>query len=93
MDLLFLQLMLRLKEEGFYAFSLGLAQFSGVGNEPGATLEERAVHQLFEHLSRFFSYKGPRSYKEKFGPQWTDSFRCIKGAFRASSEPGWRCNG
>jgi phosphatidylglycerol lysyltransferase len=79
MDFLFLQLMQRLKEEGFHAFSLGLAPFSGVGDEPGATLEERAIHQLFEHLNRFFSYKGLRSYKEKFEPQWTDSFTVYQG--------------
>lgn len=79
MDFLFLRLMQRLKEEGFHAFSLGLAPFSGVGDEPGATLEERAIHQLFEHLNRFFSYKGLRSYKEKFEPQWTDSFIVYQG--------------
>jgi phosphatidylglycerol lysyltransferase len=79
MDFLFLQLMLRLKEEGFHTFSLGLAPFSGVGDEPGATLEERAMHQLFEHLNRFFSFKGLRSYKEKFEPQWTDSFIVYQG--------------
>ena len=79
MDFLFLQLMLRLKEEDFHAFSLGLAPFSGVGDEPGATLEARAIHQLFEHLNRFFSYKGLRSYKEKYEPQWTDSFTVYQG--------------
>lgn len=79
MDFLFLRLMQRLKEEGFHSFSLGLAPFSGVGDEPGATLEERAIHQLFEHLNRFFSFKGLRSYKEKFDPQWTDSFIVYQG--------------
>ncbi len=79
MDFLFLRLMQRLKEEGFYAFSLGLAPFSGVGDEPGASVEERAIHQLFEHLNRFFSYKGLRSYKAKFEPQWTDSFIVYQG--------------
>ncbi len=79
MDFLFLHLMQRLKEEGFHFFSLGLAPLSGVGDEPGATLEERAVHQLFEHLNRFFSYKGLRTYKEKFEPQWIDSFIVYQG--------------
>jgi len=79
MDFLFLRLMQRLNEEGFRTFSLGLAPFSGVGDQPGATLEERALHQLFEHLNRFFSYKGLRSYKEKFEPQWIDSFIVYHG--------------
>jgi phosphatidylglycerol lysyltransferase len=79
MDFLFWQLMQRLKEEGFHAFSLGLAPLSGAGDEPGARLEERAIHQLFEHLNHFFSFKGLRSYKEKFEPQWTDSFIVYQG--------------
>jgi phosphatidylglycerol lysyltransferase len=79
MDFLFLRLMQRLQEVGFHAFSLGLAPFSGVGDEPDASLEERAIHQLFEHLNRFFSYKGLRSYKAKFEPQWTDRFIVYQG--------------
>ena len=34
---------------------------------------------MFEHLNRFFSYKGLRSYKAKFEPQWTDSFIVYQG--------------
>jgi phosphatidylglycerol lysyltransferase len=79
MDFLFLRLMQRLREEGYHHFNLGLAPFSGVGDEPDATLEERAIHQVFEHLNRFFSYKGLRSYKDKFEPQWIDVFLVYQG--------------
>lgn len=68
-----------LKEEGYHAFSLGLAPFSGVGDEPGASLEERVIHEMFEHLNHLFFYKGLRSYKAKFEPQWTNSFIVYQG--------------
>jgi phosphatidylglycerol lysyltransferase len=79
MDYLFIQLMLLLKEEGYRTFNLGMAPYAGVGDEPGASLEERAVHQLVESLARFASYKGMRDYKAKFEPEWEDRFLIYQG--------------
>lgn len=79
MDFLFVKLLTMLKEEGFTHFSLGLAALSGVGTEPGASLQERAVHQIYEHMNRFFSYKGLRAYKEKFDPTWEDRYLISEG--------------
>lgn len=78
MDLLFLELLLALRAT-HRRFSLGLAPLAGVGDRPGASLEERAVHQLYEHVNRFFSYKGLRSYKSKFEPLWEDRFLACSG--------------
>lgn len=74
MDYLFCELMLLLLEEGYRWFSLGLAPLAGVGDRPGATLQERAVHQVYEHLTAVFSFKGLRSYKAKFEPVWEERF-------------------
>jgi phosphatidylglycerol lysyltransferase len=74
MDYLFCELMLRLLEEGYRWFSLGLAPLAGVGDRPGASLQERAVHQVYEHLTAVFSFKGLRSYKAKFEPVWEERF-------------------
>ncbi len=74
MDFLFVKLLTMLKDEGYTHFSLGLAALSGVGTESDATLQERAVHQIYEHLNRFFSYKGLRNYKAKFGPEWVSRY-------------------
>jgi phosphatidylglycerol lysyltransferase len=60
-------------------FSLGLAPLAGVGDRPGASLEERAMHQIYERLNRFFSYKGLRSYKSKFEPIWEERFLVYQG--------------
>jgi phosphatidylglycerol lysyltransferase len=74
MEYLLTELMLTLREEGYRRFDLGLAPLAGVGDRPGATLQERALSQLFERLTRFFSYKGLRFYKAKFEPDWEDRF-------------------
>lgn len=79
MDYLFAKLLLALKEEGFETFNLGLAALSGVGESPDASLEEKAVHQIYEHMNRFFSYKGLRQYKNKFKPDWEERFLVYEG--------------
>ena len=79
MDYLFIALMLTLKELGYRTFNLGMAPYAGVGDEPGARLEERTAHQLAEHMTRFGSYKGIRDYKAKFEPEWEDRFLIYQG--------------
>jgi phosphatidylglycerol lysyltransferase len=78
MDVLFIELLLALAAT-HRRFSLGLAPLAGVGDRPGVSLEERAVHQMYEHLNRFFSYKGLRDYKAKFEPIWEDRFLVYTG--------------
>jgi phosphatidylglycerol lysyltransferase len=74
MEYLLTKLMLTLRKEGYSRFDLGLAPLAGVGDRPGATLQERALSQLYERLTRFFSYKGLRFYKAKFEPDWEERF-------------------
>jgi phosphatidylglycerol lysyltransferase len=79
MDFLFLELLTALHSEGFLSFNLGLAPLSGVGDEPGSTLQERAIREIFSHLNRFFAFRGLRSYKAKFEPEWQDRFLVYQG--------------
>ncbi len=79
MDYLFALLLTDLHERGFKSFSLGLAALSGVGEKKDASKEERAVHLIYEHMNRFFSYKGLRRYKSKFHPQWEERFLIYEG--------------
>ena len=69
MDVLFLEILLQLAKD-FRRFSFGLAPLAGLADRPGAPLEERAMHQVYERLNRVFSYKGMRSYKAKFEPEY-----------------------
>jgi phosphatidylglycerol lysyltransferase len=70
MDLLFVRLMENLRAEGYTSFSLGMAPFAEVGTQPDSPALERTIHLLSEHMTRFFSYKGLRAYKNKFNPRW-----------------------
>jgi phosphatidylglycerol lysyltransferase len=79
MDYLFTALLLALKDEGLRTFDLGMAPYAGVGEEPGAPIEERAAHQLAEQMSRFVSYKGMQEYKAKFDPVWEDRYLVYQG--------------
>jgi phosphatidylglycerol lysyltransferase len=79
MEYLLTELMLALREEGCRRFDLGLAPLAGVGDRPGATLQERMLSQLYERLTRFFSYKGLRFYKAKFHPNWEERFLVYGG--------------
>ena len=74
MDYLFVKLLPELHKAGFKTFNLGLAALSGVGETEDANLHEKAVHQIYEHMNRFFSYKGLRRYKDKFDPIWTSRY-------------------
>jgi phosphatidylglycerol lysyltransferase len=74
MDYLFSELMLRQREEGCQWFSLGLAPLAGVGDRPGAPIPDRAFHQVYEHASAVFSFKGLRNFKAKFEPRWEERF-------------------
>jgi phosphatidylglycerol lysyltransferase len=79
MDYLMVELLLGLRHEGFRLFNLGMTPLAGVGDRPGVGLQERAIHQLFEHLNRFFSYKGLLHYKAKFDPAWEERFLVYEG--------------
>jgi phosphatidylglycerol lysyltransferase len=79
MDYLFSELLLRLHQEGYRWFSLGLAPLAGVGNGALAALPERLGHELFEHASAVFSFKGLRAYKAKFEPVWEERYLAYQG--------------
>ncbi len=79
MDYLFVKLLLALHEAGFKRFNLGLAALSGVGESADANMHEKAVHQIYEHMNRFFSYKGLRNYKNKFAPDWESRYLIYEG--------------
>ncbi len=70
MDLLQIRLIEHFREAGFERYTLGMAPFSNVGEEPGAPVIERAIRLLYDHDSRVFSYKGLHAYKAKFSPLW-----------------------
>lgn len=71
LDMLIVNTLLYLKEQGFQSVNLGLAPLSGV---EGINLTEKAVRYAYENLKAFGNFKGLRKYKEKFFPEWEQKY-------------------
>ncbi|HAH22987.1 MAG TPA: lysylphosphatidylglycerol synthetase family protein [Prolixibacteraceae bacterium] len=71
LDMLMVNTLLYLKQQGFQSVNLGLAPLSGV---EGVNLTEKAVKYAYENLKAFGNFKGLRKYKEKFFPTWEQKF-------------------
>lgn len=74
MDLLFVEMMTWARDEGYAWFNLGMAPLSGVGNSRYARPDERLARLAYDYGSRLYNYKGVRSFKEKFHPQWQSRY-------------------
>lgn len=70
MDLLFVRLLEWARDRGYDTFNLGLAPLSGIGGARGDPLPEKALRLVYEHMTRFYNFRGLRNYKDKFGPEW-----------------------
>lgn len=79
MDYLFMELMLAMQKEGYLTLNFGIAPLAGVGENEGATLLEKALHQLYENFDWFVSAKGMRQFKVKFEPSWQDRYMVYQG--------------
>jgi len=79
MDYLLAQTMLICFQEGFKKFDLGLAPLSGTGEKNESPLEEKALQQIYNRFNQVFSFKGLRSFKEKFEPIWENRYLAYRG--------------
>ena len=70
MEYLFTSLLLWAKEQGYDSFDLGLSALAGVGDEPGDPALERFLGLVYEHVDRFYNFRGLHTFKSKFGPHW-----------------------
>jgi phosphatidylglycerol lysyltransferase len=74
MDYLFVELLQWAKAQNYRYFNLGMAPLAGVGEARFARPQERLARLAFEYGNRFYNYKGLRSFKEKFHPQWRSHY-------------------
>ncbi|MFN6571560.1 phosphatidylglycerol lysyltransferase domain-containing protein [Dendronalium sp. ChiSLP03b] len=70
MDFLFVSILQHFKEKDYNSFNFGLSALAGVGETLESRRLERVLHYLYEHLNRFYNFKGLHAYKEKFRPRW-----------------------
>ncbi len=74
MDFLFVELIDYARRHNYRYFNLGVAPLSGVGRTRFARAGERLARFAFDFGSRLYNYKGVRSFKEKFRPQWRSCY-------------------
>ncbi len=79
MDFLFTKLMLHYQALGVERFGLGMAPLSGMAEHELASRWHRFGRLLFGHGERFYHFRGLRSFKEKFDPEWEPRYLASPG--------------
>ncbi len=78
MEFLFTALMLRLKDEGFAEFSLGMVPFAGIEPQRRGDIWARFAGLVYERGGRFYNFDGLRRFKNKFDPDWRPRYLCCR---------------
>ncbi|MDH5305579.1 MAG: bifunctional lysylphosphatidylglycerol flippase/synthetase MprF [Myxococcales bacterium] len=79
MEHLFIELMLWGRSEGYRYFNLGMSPLAGMAQHRGAPLWNRLGAFLFRHGEHFYNFRGLRSFKDKFDPEWEPRYLASSG--------------
>ncbi len=77
MDMIFTELILMGKEQGYRYFNLGMAPLSGISTHPLAPLWNKIAARIFRRGGALYNFQGLRSYKEKFCPEWSPRYIAV----------------
>lgn len=80
MDYFFICVMNYGKENGFKKFNLGMAPLAGIEDNT-ASFWNKIERTIFSHGEHFYNFKGLRSFKDKFNPQWEPRYIAYSGPF------------
>jgi phosphatidylglycerol lysyltransferase len=83
MDFLFAELMLWGQKEGYRWFSLGMAPLAGLDARPLAPAWYRLGAAARKLGDRFYNFRGLRTYKAKFAPEWRPKYVAVRGGLSA----------
>jgi phosphatidylglycerol lysyltransferase len=81
MEYLFTKLALHLGRAGFRRLSLGMAPLSGLAPTPLAAAWHRIGHLLWRFGERLYHFRGLRTFKSKFDPDWQPRYLAASGTF------------
>jgi len=79
MEYLFTKLALHLKGAGFRSLSLGMAPLSGLTPTPLAATWHQIGHLLWRFGGRMYNFRGLRTFKNKFNPEWQPRYLAASG--------------
>jgi phosphatidylglycerol lysyltransferase len=74
MDFLVTKIILHFQALGYRRFGLGVSPMAGMAERSGAPTWQQFARLVFEHGSRFYNFRGLRSFKDKFDPVWEARF-------------------
>lgn len=80
MDYFFICVIKYGKEKGFKKFNLGMAPLAGIKDNT-ASFWNKIECSIFSHGEHFYNFKGLRSFKDKFNPQWDPRYIAYSGPF------------
>ena len=81
MDFLLVEIMLWGKAQGYQWFNLGMAPLSGLESRRLGPLWHKVGGLVYRMGDHFYSFRGLRRYKEKFGPVWRPKYLACPGGF------------
>ncbi|NIZ90265.1 bifunctional lysylphosphatidylglycerol flippase/synthetase MprF [Kineococcus rubinsiae] len=79
MTFLFVECILWAKDNGFATFNLGMAPLSGLRTDAAASPWDRLGHLLWTYGERFYNFKGLRTFKQGFDPDWRTCYVAAPG--------------
>ena len=74
MELLFHDIMEKIRAEGALYASLGVAPFFNTMDEDHPALLEKQEHYIFDHMNYIYGFKPLQEAKAKFQPMWTNVY-------------------
>jgi phosphatidylglycerol lysyltransferase len=79
MDLMFIELMLLSKRQGYRWFNLGMAPLSGLPGHRLASVWSKLFLFAYRRGNAFFNFEGLRDFKQKFKPVWRPRYLAHPG--------------
>jgi len=81
MEYLFIKIIQHGQQEGYKYFNLGMAPLSGMDIHQYSPFWNRIASTIYNHGEKFYNFKGLRSYKEKFKPEWEAKYIAVPSFF------------
>lgn len=82
MEYLFVELIQWAKAEGFSFFDLRVAPLSGITVGNAVPFAHKLLDLAFNHGENFYGFRGIRSYKDRFNPEWEPIYVASPGNWR-----------
>jgi lysylphosphatidylglycerol synthetase-like protein (DUF2156 family) len=88
MEVLFVELIMWAKEQGYRRFDLGMAPLSGLEDRPFAPWLTRVGAMVYRHGGALYGFEGLREFKEKFSPVWEPRYLAAPDGWKLSAALG-----